>query len=342
MYKNNCVHVVLVDVMVFDLKDYKITCGVKHMPNEPLDYFDNKQDDEEYRKRAAARSKRRQQRKTQKLMLVGAFALAVVLVIVCFIFIISAIFSDDKPQSAAQSSSASLAVSASQAAQSTATAWPTAQDPSLWNLMLVSPASPMPDGYAPPLTVVSTLGHNFHADAAAELTAMMDACNAVEGNSLQINSAYRGPQTQQSKRDAVIAALQATMSETEAVVIADEIEPLYPMSDHQTALGLKFVTGTLNDTVEAFEQTPEYLWLVQHAHEYGFILRYPRGKESITGIRFQPYHWRYVGKEAAAVIQQYGITLEEYLGVASDAPADASAIVSSAPQSTASVPSNIG
>ena len=56
-----------------------------------------------------------------------------------------------------------------------------------------------------------------------------------------------------------------------------------------------------------------YNWLAAHAHEYGFILRYPQGKESITGIDYEPWHFRYVGKEAAAEIYSRQVTLEEYL-----------------------------
>ena len=67
-----------------------------------------------------------------------------------------------------------------------------------------------------------------------------------------------------------------------------------------------------------FEATEEYAWLKQHAAEYGFILRYPSGKEDVTGFAYEPWHYRYVGVDQAARINASGLTLEEYL--AQDAP----------------------
>ncbi len=56
-----------------------------------------------------------------------------------------------------------------------------------------------------------------------------------------------------------------------------------------------------------------YDWLSQNAYRYGFILRYPQDKESVTGIDYEPWHYRYVGKEAAKAIYDNGLTLEEYV-----------------------------
>lgn len=59
--------------------------------------------------------------------------------------------------------------------------------------------------------------------------------------------------------------------------------------------------------------TPAFRWLSEHCHEYGFILRFPKGKEDSTGVIYEPWHYRYVGEEAAAYVHKNGITLEEYL-----------------------------
>ena len=64
---------------------------------------------------------------------------------------------------------------------------------------------------------------------------------------------------------------------------------------------------------ESFAQNPAYAWLVENAHHFGFILRYPEGKEGITGYTYEPWHYRFVGEEAATAIYEQGITLEEYL-----------------------------
>jgi LAS superfamily LD-carboxypeptidase LdcB len=63
-----------------------------------------------------------------------------------------------------------------------------------------------------------------------------------------------------------------------------------------------------------YGQAPEGIWLAENAHRFGFIIRYPLGKEAITGYQYEPWHVRYVGAEAAAEIYERGITLEEYLG----------------------------
>ena len=83
-------------------------------------------------------------------------------------------------------------------------------------------------------------------------------------------------------------------------------------SEHQTGLAFD-VTVETND---GFESTPQYAWLMQHAHEYGFIQRYPANKADITGISYEPWHYRYVGVDAATRMWQSGQTLEEFLGAA--------------------------
>ena len=63
----------------------------------------------------------------------------------------------------------------------------------------------------------------------------------------------------------------------------------------------------------SFESTPAFNWLIEHCDEYGFILRFPKDKEDITGVTYEPWHYRYVGKEHAKIIMERGICLEEYL-----------------------------
>lgn len=81
-------------------------------------------------------------------------------------------------------------------------------------------------------------------------------------------------------------------------------------SEHQTGLAFD-VTVETND---GFESTPQYAWLMQHAHEYGFIQRYPANKSDVTGISYEPWHYRYVGVDAAGRMHRTGQTLEEFLG----------------------------
>ena len=81
-------------------------------------------------------------------------------------------------------------------------------------------------------------------------------------------------------------------------------------SEHQTGLALD-VMGS-NGDYNKFENTPEFKWMRHNAYKYGFILRYPKGKEHITGFKYEPWHYRYVGKKIAKEIYENNITLEEY------------------------------
>lgn len=82
-------------------------------------------------------------------------------------------------------------------------------------------------------------------------------------------------------------------------------------SEHNLGLAMDIVSINHN-----FDQSKEFKWLMKHGAEYGFILRYPADKTDITMVQYEPWHWRYVGKEAAMEIMSKGITLEEYLGYA--------------------------
>lgn len=82
-------------------------------------------------------------------------------------------------------------------------------------------------------------------------------------------------------------------------------------SEHQTGLSIDVMGENMD--YNRFEETKAFTWMKQHAHEYGFILRYPSGKEHITGFKYEPWHYRYVGKDVATTIYKKQITLEEYL-----------------------------
>ena len=84
-------------------------------------------------------------------------------------------------------------------------------------------------------------------------------------------------------------------------------------SEHQTGLCVDLISTKKVVLDESFAQNPAYAWLVENAHHFGFILRYPEEKEGITGYTYEPWHYRFVGVEAATAIYEQGITLEEYL-----------------------------
>lgn len=91
---------------------------------------------------------------------------------------------------------------------------------------------------------------------------------------------------------------------------ADSIAARAGYSEHQTGLSTDILT--YNSTLDTFEETEAFKWLSKHAHEYGFILRYPKGKESITGYSYESWHYRYIGVEDAKKVYELGITFDEY------------------------------
>lgn len=98
--------------------------------------------------------------------------------------------------------------------------------------------------------------------------------------------------------------------ETQGLEYADLCSARPGHSEHQTGLAVD-VMGSNND-YDRFEESIEFTWMRNNAHKFGFILRYPKGKENITGFKYEPWHYRYVGVDVATEIYQNDITLEEY------------------------------
>lgn len=94
---------------------------------------------------------------------------------------------------------------------------------------------------------------------------------------------------------------------------ADKYSAQPGASEHQTGLAMDMLSIEYSSLNEGFENTKAFKWLEANAYKYGYILRYPRGKESITGYNYEPWHYRYVGKDASEDITKNKLTLEEYL-----------------------------
>lgn len=102
---------------------------------------------------------------------------------------------------------------------------------------------------------------------------------------------------------------------------AEEVANFYSAragySEHQSGLCVDLITAEMKDVLSKdFENSPAFEWLQANAHRYGFILRYPKDKESVTGYSYEPWHYRFVGLEAATEIHDAGLALEEYLSPA--------------------------
>lgn len=181
-----------------------------------------------------------------------------------------------------------------------------------WELMLVNPSHPLPEGYTPEL---ETITEDFRVDKRiADSVKLMFIKAKEDGIDLKICSAYRTEEYQQilfdNKRDEYLAAGQ---DEQQAVAAAATIIAKPGTSEHHTGLALDIVTPSYQSLDDGFAGTPAFKWLNENAHKYGFILRYPKDKQDITEIIYEPWHYRYVGENNAALMKQSGECLEEYL-----------------------------
>ena len=123
-----------------------------------------------------------------------------------------------------------------------------------------------------------------------------------EGYNIRVISAYRSYEYQ--------ATLYNNYVEEDGVELADTYSARPGFSEHQT--GLVVDVDNIETNFENFEETDEFTWMNEHAHEYGFILRYPKDKEHITGYSYEAWHYRYVGKKIANFIVNNDITFDEY------------------------------
>lgn len=139
------------------------------------------------------------------------------------------------------------------------------------------------------------------------------AAAGEEGYQYWIASAYRSKERQQELVDEDVARYMAQgMSRQEALAKTYEQTMPAGKSEHETGLALDILCSENLNMDETQAEEPGNKWLVEHAHEYGFVLRYPAGKEEITGIFYEPWHFRYVGKEAAVFLRENELTLEEF------------------------------
>ena len=188
-----------------------------------------------------------------------------------------------------------------------------AVDTTAWNLQLINWENPLPEDYeAGELTELSN-GHAVDSRIYPALQEMMDDARAAGYNPL-ICSSFRtwDKQSQLYERKVQFYIDQgsdrATAEEQAAVWVARP-----GTSEHQAGLAVDIVSVEYQILDEGQEDTPLQQWLMAHCWEYGFILRYPTDKSDLTGVGYEPWHYRYVGEEAAKAITEQGICLEEYL-----------------------------
>ena len=181
-----------------------------------------------------------------------------------------------------------------------------------WNLLLVNKQNHLPENFDVELEKVSG---DFRVDARIRDTLLRMMAHAREdGITLLICSAYRSPEYQTTLFENKKAELmQNGMAESEAIQTTATIITHPGTSEHHTGLAVDIVTPEYQGLDSGFENTPAFQWLSQNGAKYGFILRYPKDKQDITDIIYEPWHYRYVGEEHAAAINEQKLCLEEYV-----------------------------
>ena len=176
-----------------------------------------------------------------------------------------------------------------------------------WNLILVNKDYRIPDNWDIELTELSN-GEKVDSRIYPDLQDMFDAARA-NGLALFVREGYRTQEEQQEIMDEkIMSYMEEGYSKKEARNLAEKYVAKPGTSEHQLGLSIDINADTTKCSSESV-----YKWLDENAYKYGFIKRYPSDKVEITGINNEPWHYRYVGKDAANEMKETGMCLEEYL-----------------------------
>lgn len=191
-------------------------------------------------------------------------------------------------------------------------------------LLLVNASHPLPADYQPTLAQVNIAyfcspdKDNRMDSRAVPFVEQMVAASRQAGASVVLVSGYRSHAYQQENFDRSVSRWAASgATPAAASAIAAESIALPGASEHETGLAVDVCSAGWfvhnSDLNAGFDQTAAFRWLSAHAAEYGFILRYPEDKTAVTGITYEPWHYRFVGTANAEKITRSGLCLEEYL-----------------------------
>ena len=186
-------------------------------------------------------------------------------------------------------------------------------------LILVNAQYPMSEDYAP-LELEKVQGDYQMDTRAAGPMRQMIADARAQGVELLLCSAYRARAGQEVNfQNSVDTYMAMGYSEDQAVMATARLIAVPGTSEHETGLAADIVTPSYQRLDAGYAGTKAAKWLLENAASYGFVLRYPEDKTEITGIDYEPWHYRYVGVTAATQIRNQDITLEEYVGEAGSA-----------------------
>ena len=181
-----------------------------------------------------------------------------------------------------------------------------------WEFVLVNADNPLPSDFAPPeIAAVSESNCPLDSRIKEPILAMKAAAEA-QGLQVYLSSGYRSYSDQ--------AANFIRVCNNNGVADGKDANGFYitmpaGCSEHQTGICCDITDHYYEIKNRSIENTATFQYLLAHCHEYGFILRFPDGKEDITGVMYEPFHFRYVGVEAATYIMEKGLTLEEFVAL---------------------------
>ena len=184
-------------------------------------------------------------------------------------------------------------------------------DSSDWRLVLVNKQHPIPADYEFNL---GRMKDNIQCDERIidDLILMMQAAKR-DGLDLAIQSPYRTSDRQEYNFNKRIKYYMGQgMSYLDAYKETSQVITVPGCSEHEIGLAIDITSDTFQPLLQEFADTAEGKWLAEHSYEYGFTLRYLPGKEYITSIEYEPWHFRYVGREAAKIMYEENICLEEF------------------------------
>lgn len=188
-------------------------------------------------------------------------------------------------------------------------------DSSDWALILVNKTHQIPEDYEVPIGRIETSKGSMKCDRrVVQSIEKMMADAETDGIYLVITSPMRSETHQNYLFNKKIKQyMKNGMSYMDAYALAAQAVTIPGTSEHQIGLAFDITCKSYSLLNEGFGETDAGIWLRKHCAEYGFILRYPKEKEMITGIEYEPWHFRYVGVDAAKYMNEEGLCLEEFI-----------------------------
>lgn len=177
-----------------------------------------------------------------------------------------------------------------------------------WELTLVNLDNKIPENYKITLKNIDEY-RQFDSRAIEYLNNMMNDMIKAGISNVWVQSAYRSIESQTKVYNDKIKEYESQgKTKEEAKELTERLIMIPGCSDHNLGLAVDF-----NYVEDEFENTKGFKWLTENAEDYGFIIRYPKNKENITKVKYEPWHWRYVGEKNAKEMNKLGMCLEEYV-----------------------------